>query len=305
MIVPGNRVINPNGARCPTCGRRIVSRGICSACGTPAEDQGNRIVVVQDGFLATSSGQAPFVFPAQEALSISPKALHLPPAASTSQEDAPSFMPNPNAIRGRVLIVRQGSSEPMDFNPWRWVAIPVWGLVLLLAPIALTILVWQTVGAMPALGVAVCSLLVLRFVFSDRLLQSWHLTAALNGRHIVQPMPVTFVRLRMVNGREVQARLKGQLAGGSLIEGDRIAVSGSWRSGVLNARRIHCERTGATIVPRQPCARGLALTGLCVLAVAALWLRLAGVPWASGQVQSFRSLVENQVWSISQRHYRP
>lgn len=188
----------------------------------------------------------------------------------------------------------------MDFDPWRWVAIPVWGIVLLIAPLVAAILVWQSLGFLPALGVAACSLLVLRFIFSDRLLQSWHLTAALNGRHIVEPMPVTLARLRLTSGREVQLRIKGQIAGGSIIEGDRLAVFGPWRSGVLHVRRIECERTGATIIPRQPCARGLALAGLAVFAGAGLWLYFAGVPWVAGQCQSFHRTLENQVQHITE-----
>lgn len=201
-------------------------------------------------------------------------------------------------VRGRVLIVRQGASEPMDFDLWRWVAIPVWGIVLIISPLAGAIQVWHSVGFLPALGVAACSLLVLRFIFSDRLLQSWHLTAAMNGRHIVEPMPVTMVRLRQADGREVQLRLKGQIAGGSLIEGDRVAAYGGWRSGVLHVRQIECERTGATIIPRQPCARELALMGIVVLVGICAWVYFAEIPWITGQFRSFRNTVENQVHHI-------
>jgi hypothetical protein len=208
-------------------------------------------------------------------------------------------------VRGRVIIARQSPNEPMDFDPWRWIAIPVWGIVLLLSPLAAAILVWQSFGVLPAACVAACSLIVLRFIFSDRLLQSWHLTAALNGRYIVEPMPVTMIRLRLHDSREVQMRIKGQLIGGTVMEGDRISVSGSWRSGVLHTRQINCERTGATIVPRQPCARGLALAGLCVLTGAALWLYVAGVPWVTNQVHSFGASVQQRVQSVNTyQHYR-
>jgi len=191
-------------------------------------------------------------------------------------------------VQGRVIIVRQGANEPMDFDSWRWVAIPVWGLILLISPLVVAVLAWQSFGFLPALAVAACSLLVLRFMFSDRLLQSWHLTAALNGRHIVETMPVTMLRLRETNGREFQLRLKGQLPGGTVIEGDRIEASGTWRAGVLRVRRIQCERTGAEIVPRQPCARRLAIVGLCVLLLGGLWLNFFGVPWVVEQANAFR-----------------
>ncbi|HEX7516639.1 MAG TPA: hypothetical protein VF345_05070, partial [Chthoniobacterales bacterium] len=84
---------------------------------------------------------------------------------------------SPLAVRGRVLVVRQGSNEPMDFDPWRWVAIPVWGLVLLTSPLAVAIAIWQSAGFLVALAVAVCLVLLLRFLSSNRLFQSWQFTA--------------------------------------------------------------------------------------------------------------------------------
>lgn len=286
--------------RCPDCGRRSVSDGICSSCG--AGNARQREIVASPARSVAAPQVSPVFAPA------------LRPAVVSRQVE-PSFEvtvldrwlgSGGGDVRGRVIIVQQGQNEPMDFDPWRWVAIPVWGIVLLISPLVVAIFVWQSFGALPAVGVAACSLLVLRFIFSDRLLQSWHLTAALNGRHIVEPMPVAILRLRMSDNREVQLRLKGQLIGGTVMEGDRIAAFGSWRSGVLHTRRIQCERTGATIVPRQPCARGLALVGLCVLVVAGLWIYLAGVPWVSGKVQSFRSSVQQRIQTVNTfPDYRP
>lgn len=190
-------------------------------------------------------------------------------------------------VRGRVLIVQQAANEPMDFDPWRWVAIPTWGLVLLLSPFVAGIVFWQTAGFLAAAVVMLGAFIVLRFIFSDRLIQSWHLAAALNGRHVVELMPVTMVRLRTADGREVQLRLKGQILGGAVMEGDRIAALGAWRAGVFRVRRVHCERTGAAIVPRQPRARGLALAGLAVLASVALWLGAVGIPWACNEAETY------------------
>ncbi len=208
-------------------------------------------------------------------------------------------------ISGRVIIIRQAPHEPMDFDPWRWVAIPVWGLLLLITPVAGAIIAWHAAGFLAALGVAAVSLLVLRFIFSDRLLQSWHLTSALNGRHIVEPMPVLMVRLRQWDEREIQLRLKGQLVGGTLMEGDRIRAAGVWRVGVFRVRRISCERTGAEIVPRQPNAFRLAVVGACVLLVVGLWLWLAGLPWVTGQVNGFRSSFSRQIQSRPTIEFTP
>jgi len=285
--------------RCPDCGRRAVAEGTCTACGTGAALPQMEIVAAAthqpEPFRPVTSALAPQVS------AVIPESAPIYPTRRPSTLLDLDWIPRlgNEEVRGRVIIVRQGSNEPMDFDPWRWIAIPVWGIVLLLSPLAAAILVWQSFGVLPAACVAACSLVVLRFIFSDRLLQSWHLTAALNGRYIVEPMPVTMIRLRLHDNREVQMRIKGQLIGGTVIEGDRIAVSGAWRSGVLHAQRINCERTGAAIVPRQPCARGLALTGLCVLAAAALWLYLAGVPWVTGQIHSFRASVQQRVQIVN------
>lgn len=198
-------------------------------------------------------------------------------------------------LSGRAIIVRQAPHEPMDFDPWRWIAIPVWGLVLLISPVAAAIVVWQTSGFLPALGVAAVSLIVLRYLFSDRLLQTWHLTAALNGRHIVEPMPVLMARLRSADEREIQLRLKGHLVGGVLMEGDRIRAMGNYSRGVLKVKHIFCERTGATIVPSQPNARSLAIVGVCVLTAATLWLFCWGIPWAKTQTEGFRTSIQQPV----------
>lgn len=304
MATADNPLRTATGARCPECGRRAVIAGICSACGdsqiaVPPNGASalveERVRTPNNNLVTHRAVELANTNPFESVRQIAPQLAPLQPTGFNRSE-----------ARGRVVIVRQASNEPMDFDPWRWIAIPVWGLVLLISPIVIAIIVWQSFGLLPALGIAACSLLVLRFMFSDRLLQSWHLTAALNGRNIVEPMPVTMLRLRLQDSREVQMRVKGQLIGGTVVEGDRIAASGTWRSGVLHARRIHCERTGATIIPRQPRSRGLALTGLCVLLVGALWLYVAGIPWVADQAQSFRTSLQQRVQTPNTHlRYRP
>lgn len=209
------------------------------------------------------------------------------------------------SVAGRVVIVQRGPNEPMDFDPWRWVAIPSWGLILLVSPVLLTIFLWQSYGLLHAVAFGACFLVGLRFLFSNRLLQSWRLTAAMNGRRVVEPMPVTIARVRQWDRREVQMKLKGQLIGGSLVEGDRIAASGKWRSGVLHASRVNCERTGATIIPKQPSARFSAAVALAVLLLSFGWLYFAGLPWVSHQVTEIQSAVHQKVSQFNQSTYRP
>lgn len=275
--------------RCPTCGRRAVTGGRCAACLTeiplPRMDAGIaaapiplELVVSQGGAIAPQPVGGSQLVKSSTSRAIKPLPTPVPRKAANRLFGSAE-------IGGRVIAVRQGPHEPMDFDPWRWVAIPIWGLLLLISPLVAAIVIWQSAGFLPALGVAAISLLVLRYMFSDRLLQSWYMVAALNGRYVVEPMPVAMIRLRQANESEVQLRLKGQLSGGAVMEGDRIRAIGTWRWGVFRVRRIFCDRTGATIVPRQPNAFRLAAIGLCVLLCTGLWLWLAGIPWATSQAR--------------------
>ncbi len=273
--------------RCPTCGRHTLAGGICAACGAISVVTRQEIVpgtpptlAIRPDFQVSLTSGRQLGQPMSTASVTRPRADYL---------DEPLSIFRGSEINGRVIIIRQDPHEPMDFDPWRWIAMPVWGLLLLITPVVASIIVWRSAGLLAGLAVAMVSLLVLRYLFSDRLLQGWHLTAALNGRHIVEPMPVMMARLRLWDDREIQLRLKGQLAGGTLMEGDRIRAFGSWRAGVFRVNRISCERTGAEIVPRQPNAFRLALAGAGVLLVAALWLWLSGLPWIERQAHEFQS----------------
>lgn len=282
----GKQLTATVAARCPNCGRRSVEDGICSACGS------STIITRREITPATSTSPAMRQMFPVSLTSVQPARTIIPVAPVTRPrvdllEDPWAFIRG-SELSGRVIILRQAPNEPMDFDPWRWVAIPVWGLLLLITPVVGAIVTWKMCGFLPAAGVAVVSLVVLRFIFSDRLLQTWHLTSALNGRQVVESMPVLMARLRGSDERETQLRLKGHLDGGTLMEGDRIRARGNLSRGVLKVRGIVCERTGASIVPRQPNARNLAIIGTCVLVIATLWLVHAGIPWVKDQANGFR-----------------
>ena len=298
MATAGNPSIAAVAVRCTNCGRRAVVTGLCGACGAGTPALRHEVAVAESRTVVLFDPTGPVITRPghEEIFAASPTSRLRPPVGRPENESG--FIFGHEAVGGRAILVRQGSPEPMDFDPWRWIAIPIWGLVLLLSPLAIAIVIWQATGFLPALGVAACSLLVLRFIFSDRLLQSWHFTAALNGRHIVEQMPVTMVRLRLEDDREVQLRLKGQLNGGTVMEGDRIFASGRWRSGVFRVVRIDCERTGATIVPQQPNARTLAVTGLCILCAGGLWLHMAGIPWVTREVESFHASAQQRIQNL-------
>lgn len=272
--------------RCPLCGRRSISSGRCTSCGASVPRTITREIV-------PPSRPAPMrqypIAPTVSNLQGTPAVQHLPVARSPSiPSNQQPFKLHKDGVSGRVIILRQAPHEPMDFDPWRWLAIPLWGLVLLCFPVVISILVWQFAGFRTALVASTISLLALRYIFSDRLLQTWHLTAALNGRHIVEPMPVLMARLRTHDEREIQLRLKGHLVGGTLMEGDRVQVAGRVHGGVVEVRHVLCERTGATIVPRQPNAENLAFVGVVVLAILMLWFIIFGLPWVQNKTNEYR-----------------
>jgi len=275
--------------RCASCGRMSVMNGLCGTCGAGFQLPSRQGVIVNAPDPITRQSSNTLFSPGPSGPIVAQARQNTNSGMSRRAETR--VPPSTTEVSGRVIIVRQAPHEPMDFDPWRWIAIPVWGLVLLMAPVVIGIVVWQLSGFLPALAAFIVSLLVLRFIFSDRLIQSWHLTAALNGRHIVEPMPVLMARLRLHDDREIQLRLKGQLHGGTLMEGDRIRAKGAWRRGVFRVGAITCERTGATIEPRQPNAETLAIIGSFLLMFGVLWLVHDGVPWVKLQVDELRSSI--------------
>ena len=184
-------------------------------------------------------------------------------------------------------MVQQRLVEPPDPDPWKWVAIPAWGLLLFLSPLLAAIATGMSSGLVAGVIVFMAVALVLRFIFSNRLYESWQFVAALRGRHVVEPVPLVTFRVRSASGREMQVRMKGYTSSGAVVEGDRVSAEGRWRDGVLRARTVFCQRTGAITRPRQPNALSLALSGISLLAAASLWLSLIGIPWSSEKVSGF------------------
>jgi ribosomal protein L37E len=283
MAIAGEERID-HVQRCKKCGRRSVSAGACSACGEPSA----ALTVVSR--LGRSPQQrnvhAQHLVVPHAAFSTAPL---IPVPVATVRPLAWNHQRGAGRVRGRVIIVKSSANEPMDFDPWRWIALPSWGLIILISPIIGAIIAWQSVGFIGAAAVALTTFLVLRFMFSNRLLQSWYFVSALNGRNVVEVMPVIMIRVRQADDREIQLRLKGQLQGGTVIEGDRISAVGRWTRGVFYVRQVFCERTGATIVPKQPTARTWAIVGLGILVSTGLWLHFLGAPWVAQRTRSLQA----------------
>jgi hypothetical protein len=277
--------------RCSVCGRPTAGGDRCSACGEPLASSQTRVDSPSIRPAIANSDRA--ITRRDSPSALAPVGARTPRPVVALQRTDGSILGS--EVRGRVLLVRPGPNEPMDLDPWRLLAIPVWGLVLLVAPVAAGVITWMVVGFLPAVGVFAVCVLVLRYMFSERLLYGWQFVAALRGRYVVEPMPVLAVRLREENERESQLRVKGHLTGGTIVEGDRIAAQGSWSRGVFHVRRIICERTGAIILPQQPTALGLAITGSVIFVAISAWLYVWGIPWTLDRAHEFRDSVEQRV----------
>lgn len=274
---PGNPATAATAVRCPRCGRKLVSASRCSACGVEV----------------TSPATAPVVR-APASIPFQPRSGTVTTAPAEPRRAIPRTVSTPlqehfgGEVSGRVLIVSAPANEPADRDHWKWLAIPAWGLVLLISPVVAGIFTWMAAGLLAAAAVVFICIAVLRYIFSDHLLMSWQFVAALRGRHIVETVPNVAIRLRTADEREVQLRVKGHLSGGGVVEGDRIRALGSWRAGIFHAMRLHCARTGAMIVAIQPNSRVPAIAGLAILFVTFLWLTFAGIPWARARLDHAR-----------------
>ena len=216
--------------RCPVCGRRsAVSR--CSACGAEVLPSSRQL-----------AGQVPVSVPVPQRRETGLTAVGIPRrlVAAPHAASRPAPLQPGEQVAGRVLIVSAPVSEPVDPDHWKWLAIPAWGLVILISPVAVGIIAWMTAGPLAAAVVVFICISVLRFTFSDRLLQSWQFVAALRGRHIVESVPNVSIRLRAADEREVQLRVKGRLNAGSVVEGDRVRADGRWRFTALCSTTLSC-----------------------------------------------------------------
>ncbi len=274
--------------RCPTCGRKSVSASHCSACG--AEVAEPLIERAHGAVQAPQSGGGILIAPSRQRGIVAQPRTVLRPAHHQ----------NDGEVSGRVLIASAPVNEPADPDHWKWLAVPAWGMMLLITPVVAGIIVWMTAGLLAAAVVVIVCVAVLRFIFSNHLLTSWQFVAALRGQHIVEAVPNVAIRLRMDGDREVQLRVKGRLSGGSLVEGDRIRAAGRWRAGIFHVTQLHCARTGAMLVPIQPNSMVAALSGSTILILTVLWLHVAGVPWVLAKLDRVR-----QVPSRIQNAFQP
>ncbi len=280
-MTAGNRApqLAETALRCAACGRKTVSAFRCSACGAEVASPSAPLVESALGAVqATQRSGSILAMPSgKRGIVLSPRTVPHPAHYQFGGE-----------VSGRVLIVSAPVNEPADPDHWKWLAVPAWGLVLLISPLAAGIIVWMTAGLLAAAVAVIVCIAVLRFIFSNHLLTSWQFVAALRGHHIVEAVPNIAIRLRTDRDNEVQLRVKGRLSVGGLVEGDRIRAVGHWRAGIFHVTQFHCARTGAAIVPIQPNSMVSAISGVAILTVTLLWLHVAGVPWVIAKLEHAR-----------------
>lgn len=271
--------------RCGTCGRKAVNKGQCAACGTRTVD--SAYVEPRTNLGSVPSDDRKRITANREIAGLTPNPRRELGTWHATVRRVGKIPEANKVLQGRVIMVQQRLVEPPDPDPWKWVAIPAWGLLLFLSPLLAAIATGMASGLVAGVIVFIAVALVLRFIFSNRLYESWQFVAALRGRHVVEPVPLVTFRVRSASGREMQVRMKGYTSSGAVVEGDRVSAEGRWRDGVLRARTVFCQRTGAITRPRQPNAFSLALSGISLLAAASLWLSLIGIPWSSERVSGF------------------
>jgi hypothetical protein len=270
-MTAGEQLVAPGegrASRCPECGRLSADSRVCSFCGH----------IMAGSPVVTTATRASVAPPSPSDLFHVPdEAPRLP--APFSQTEPFGLVGRPGSISGRILMVLPTATEPIDPDLWRWVAVPMWCVLLIGSPPVGAMVSLQTGGWLAAALVFLTLATLVRAVLSTNLFWSWQALAALRGRHLVEMMPVVTLRLRVEEDEEVQVRMKGHTEGGAVSVGDRVEVNGIWRSGVLRVRELRCLRTGAILRPVQPSAFPWAVGGLVALCLIAVWFQFSFIPW--------------------------
>jgi len=281
---------NHISARCPECGFKM-RQGLrsCPMCGAsmlarPAPR------AVRDADFAGGNLTAPVADPLTVQLTgtVSPPsrtAANRPPAhraggdfqcVAMAPGAAASNLPLATAPRGadvtgRVIAIEHSHTEPPGFDVCR-----------ALTCRALTKLLWFLL-LFPVVAALAVPLILLRFFSGTDLLWLGFIFRG-NGRASEQ-VPVWYARVRRDNDDgEVMVRLKGAYSTGNVGADDLVSFWGTWRDGVLVAKRGFNHRTRSWIAfqrSRWPILLVLTLAvavGLALLAHAALSHSISQVP---------------------------
>jgi len=275
---------NHISARCPECGFKMRQGLPCPMCGAsvlarPAPR------AVRDADFAGRNLTAPVADPLTVQLTdtVSPPsrtAANRPPAhraggalqrVAVAPGAAASNLPLATAPRGadvtgRVIAIEHSHTEPPGFGVCRALTKLLWFLLLF-----------------PVVAALAVPLILLRFFSGTDLLWLGFIFRG-NGRASEQ-VPVWYARVRRDNDDgEVMVRLKGAYSTGNVGADDLVSFWGTWRNGVLVAKRGFNHRTRSQIAfqrSRWPILLVLTLAvavGLALLAHAAFSHSISQVP---------------------------
>jgi len=260
--------------RCPECGFRIGEGGRpCPMCGTsricrpPSLPmwEGNLIGGLQMpdvGELPSVQTTAslaglPMAAPAGRLQAPSARGALTRPPGSLAQATLIQIARTPVQgadVTGRVIAVEHSHTEPPGFDACR----------------ALTKLLWFLLLFPVVAAVAVPLILLRCFSGTDLLWLGFFFRG--NGRASEQ-VPVWYARLRRLDDDgEVMVRLKGAYSTGNVAADDLVSFWGSWRDGVLVARRGFNHRTRSRIAFRSSQWRVYLVLTLALIAGMAIYL---------------------------------
>jgi hypothetical protein len=171
------------------------------------------------------------------------------PVASGSRGAAAGAPTLPRAdFVGTVIAADPPHDEPPDPNPGRTFLLVLYALPLLaLLPLALMIflILFIPLRLVGIRGFSLWPMLTLLGVLGQR------------GGNGARTVPVRNLRLRDVEGREQQVRIKGHLVGGVADRGDPVLVWGRRRDGVIHLHHGRNLRTDARIRIRSTLPYGV------------------------------------------------
>ena len=283
-------------SRCPQCGRRSAVAESCQSCGHVLQ---KRAAPVSDSLL----GSLPIQPVPESGLAHSRREVTSAPhgsplsalAAKQSRKTSEPF------VRGRVLIIHQEAEQTVDFDPWRPLAWLLWVAALVVVPPCVLAGIWMYAGPLAGIVSVLVCLLLASFVMPKSLLGWVQLIFYARGREPIMRVPVLFLRVHDEDGREFVARLKGQMAGANIAQGDRITIWGRNRRGVMRVRRAFSETADAWVTAWQPSQAKSTACAAVLLCACAVWVRGPLADWAHGIEREMKQRIEVQRESFNQR----
>jgi hypothetical protein len=171
------------------------------------------------------------------------------PSTSSNEPDVPA-----GDVVGRVILMDAPQNEAPDFDLCRVLARILWLLLLVALPVLFLRQVLVKLEGVSILLALVALMMLLHFLRPTSLLSLLGLTIGLTRgvNRTVEHIPVRYFRVRMLHDdSEASVRLKGAYARGNVSPDDVVTFWGTWRDGVLMARRGYNHRTHSHIAIRR------------------------------------------------------